>query len=119
MQNVNFRNTIQCILQKNFRIRRIEEDDIKFFLCMGLLTWSYVRIFSRNYSRRRRENEFYLRKKYRLTSWLQLHRECYRQRQDYAFYRCPGCRQLVRVPRDKGKLRITCRRCGYSFEKKT
>lgn len=88
-------------------------------LCMGLLLWSYVRMFSRNYTRRRRENEFYLDKKYRLTSWLKLHRECFRQRRDYAFYRCPGCRQLVRVPRGKGKLRITCRRCGYSFEKKT
>ena len=89
------------------------------YLCMGLLVWSYFRMFSRNYSRRRRENEFYLDKKYRLVSWLKLHRECFKQRRDYAFYRCPGCRQLVRVPRGKGKLRITCRRCGYSFEKKT
>jgi len=88
-------------------------------LCMGFLGWSYFRMFSRNYSQRRRENEFYLRKKYQLTSRLQLHRECFQQRRDYAFYRCPGCRQLVRVPRGKGKLRITCRRCGYSFEKKT
>ena len=88
-------------------------------LCMGLLVWSYIRMFSRNYGRRRRENEFYLDKKYRLTSRLKLHRECFRQRRDYAFYRCPGCRQMVRVPRGKGKLRITCRRCGYSFEKKT
>jgi len=89
------------------------------YLCMGLLGWSYVRMLSRNFTRRRQENEFYLRKKHQLTSRLQLHRECYRQRRDYAFYRCPGCRQLVRVPRGKGKLRITCRRCGYSFEKKT
>lgn len=88
-------------------------------LCMGLLIWCYIRMFSRNYTRRRRENEFYLDKKYRLTSRLQLHRECFRQRRDYAFYRCPGCHQLVRVPKGKGKLRITCRRCGYSFEKKT
>jgi len=90
-----------------------------FYLCMALLGLSYYRMLSRNYSRRRRENEFYLDKKHRLTSRLKLHRECFRQRRDYAFYRCPGCRQLVRVPRGKGKLRITCRRCGYSFEKKT
>lgn len=90
-----------------------------FWLCMALLCWCYIRMFSRNYTARRRENEFYLNKKYALTSRLRLHRECFRQRRDYAFYRCPGCRQLVRVPRGKGKLRITCRRCGYSFEKKT
>ena len=90
-----------------------------FYLCMALLIVCYFRVFSRDHSRRRRENEFYLDKKYRLTSRLKLHRECFRQRRDYAFYRCPGCHQLVRVPRGKGKLRITCRRCGYSFEKKT
>ena len=90
-----------------------------FYLCMVLLILCYFRMFSRDYSRRRRENEFYLDKKYRLASRLKLHRECFRQRKDYAFYRCPGCRQIVRVPRGKGKLRITCRRCGYSFEKKT
>ena len=90
-----------------------------FYLCMALLGLSYFRMFSRNYSRRRRENEFYLNKKYAVTSKLKLHRECFKQRRDYAFFRCPGCRQLVRVPRGKGKLRITCRRCGYSFEKKT
>jgi len=88
-------------------------------LCAVLLGLTYYRMFSRNYSRRRRENEFYLERKYRLTSWLKLHRECFRQRRDYAFYRCPGCRQMIRVPRGKGRLRITCRRCGYSFEKKT
>ena len=90
-----------------------------FYGSIILLGLIYYRMFSRNYSRRRRENEFYLDKKYRLTSRLKLHRECFRQRHDYAFYRCPGCRQLIRVPRGKGKLRITCRRCGYSFEKKT
>ena len=90
-----------------------------FYLCIALIGLSYYRMLSRDYNRRRRENEFYLDKKYRLSSRLKLHRECFRQRRDYAFFRCPGCRQLVRVPRGKGKLRITCRRCGYSFEKKT
>ena len=90
-----------------------------FYLCIALLGWSYFRMFSRDFSRRRRENAFYLDKKHRLTSRIDLHRECFRQRRDYVFFRCPGCRQLVRVPRGKGKLRITCRRCGYSFEKKT
>jgi len=89
------------------------------YLALVLLGWSYFRMLSRNYSRRRAENERYLSLHHRVLSRFHLHRECFRQRKDYAFYRCPGCRQLVRVPRGKGKLRITCRRCGYSFEKKT
>ena len=50
---------------------------------------------------------------------FRLLKSCFRQRKDYAFFRCPSCREIVRVPRGKGKIRITCPRCGYAFEKKT
>ncbi len=38
---------------------------------------------------------------------------------DHRYFRCPKCRQTVRVPAKKGVLRITCPRCGERFEKKT
>lgn len=34
-------------------------------------------------------------------------------------FRCPNCRQRLRVPRHKGKIRITCSKCGTKFERKT
>ena len=89
------------------------------YFSLALLLWSYLRLFSRNLSRRRAENELYLRLTQSLRSRLRLQCSRFHQRQDYVFYRCPGCREMVRVPRGKGRVRITCRRCGYSFEKKT
>lgn len=41
------------------------------------------------------------------------------RRQNYAFPKCPVCKQKVRVPKGKGKIRITCPYCKNKFEKKT
>ncbi len=38
---------------------------------------------------------------------------------NYKIYKCPKCRQKLRVPRGKGKIRISCRRCQYEFIRKT
>ena len=37
----------------------------------------------------------------------------------HRYFNCPKCRQLVRVPRGKGKISITCPKCREKFIKKT
>lgn len=86
---------------------------------LALLIWCYVRMLSRNFSRRSEENRKYLSRRNRFAGSFRLLGSCFRQRKDYAFFRCPSCKEVVRVPRGKGKIRITCPRCGYAFEKKT
>lgn len=88
-------------------------------LAVGMIVWCYYRILSKNMSARRAENSAYLARRQKVIDWYCLRRDCFRQRKDYAFFRCPGCGQTMRVPKGKGKLRITCRHCGYAFERKT
>ena len=89
-------------------------------LCgLGLLIWCYSRVLSKNMARRREENEKFLSKQMAVEDWIALRRTCFDQRREYAFFRCPGCGRTVRVPKGKGRVRITCRHCGFSFEKKT
>ncbi len=83
------------------------------------IIWCYLRIFSRNAGRRAAENGRYLQLRGRFTGWFRLQRDRIRQRKEYAFFRCPGCRRITRVPRGKGRIRVVCRQCGYTFEKKT
>ena len=92
---------------------------VLIFLALGLVIWCYSRVMSRNMARRREENEKYLRKRIGVQDWIALKRTCFDQRREYAFFRCRGCARTVRVPKGKGRMRITCRHCGYTFEKKT
>ena len=42
---------------------------------------------------------------------------CYEDQ--YKVFKCPKCSQKLRVPRGKGKIMITCRRCGNEFKKRS
>lgn len=90
-----------------------------YFVSLAGLVWSYYRMFSRNFDKRRQENARYLRFKQRMNSDVRLNKERWSQRRDYKFFTCPACRTTLRVPKGKGKINIVCRKCGNSFQGKT
>ena len=83
------------------------------------LLWGTFRSFSRNLGKRQAENAAYLRLTSRLRNACQGALSRFRQRKDYRFFRCPSCRNWLRVPRNKGRIQITCRQCGERFTRKT
>ncbi len=90
-----------------------------WLLTMATLIWSFVRILSRNTYRRRAENNAYLTLRYNLTRKLSGVRQRMRQKKYYRFYKCPKCGITTRVPKGKGKIRITCPKCGEIFQRKS
>lgn len=88
-------------------------------LALACLIYSYIRILSRNIYKRQQENAKYLTLRSGVIKWLRSLRDRWRQRKEYRFFRCPSCHTLLRVPKNKGKLLLTCRKCGNRFEKKT
>ena len=88
-------------------------------LALACLVWEIWRTFSRRIDRRRAENARYLRLTRGLRGRIGDALSRFRQRKDYRFFRCPSCRAVLRVPRGKGKLNITCRQCGERFIRKT
>jgi len=83
------------------------------------LVYCYFRILSRDIYKRQRENAWYLQKKTAVQKWFRSVKERWIQRKDYRFFRCPSCHALLRVPRGKGKIQLTCRKCGNRFERKS
>ncbi len=81
--------------------------------------YQYFRMFSRNLSARRRENAWYLKKRQAVTGFFAAVRGWIRQGRSYRFFRCPKCHVWLRVPRGRGKIRVTCRGCNYQFIKKS
>ena len=90
-----------------------------WILALLVLICTYYRVFSKNVARRREENGKYLQLKYKLTSGVKNRVDRWKQRKEFVFFRCPDCRAMLRVPRGKGRIRVTCRKCGNAFEKKT
>lgn len=41
------------------------------------------------------------------------------QRSMYTFVKCPNCKKGLRLPKNKGKLKVTCPKCKETFIKKT
>lgn len=78
-----------------------------FLLSYGMMIWAIFRSLSRNTYKRYQENR----------RFSQLITRVRDRRNRY--YDCPKCRQVVRVPRGKGKIAITCPRCGEKFIKKS
>lgn len=88
-------------------------------LSLVILVLVYLRMFSKDFEKRRRENERYLRVRNKLVGGFRNWNDRRKQSRDYVFFRCPGCHAMLRVPRGKGKIRVTCRKCGNAFERKT
>ena len=92
-----------------------------FFLLLsfGSLIWNYIRMFSRNTYKRRAENNAYLTVRYNLTRKASGLKQRMQQKKYYRFYKCPKCGITTRVPKGKGKIRITCPKCGEIFQRKS
>ena len=80
---------------------------ILFFLSYGMMFWAIFRTLSRKTYKRYQENRKFLQLVERVKD------------RKHRYFDCPKCHQMVRVPRGKGKISITCPRCREKFVKKT
>ena len=86
---------------------------------MALITWAIFRALSRNIEKRYLENLHYMEKVGEVRRHIRFRKEKHAQRKDFKFFVCPNCRTNLRVPKGKGKVNITCSKCGTRFQGKT
>ena len=90
-----------------------------YFLAAAVLVWSLMRSFSRKIDRRRRELDRYLRIKKPIVNFFKLRRNKWRDRKTHVYFKCPKCKAMLRVPKGKGSIIVTCTRCRERIEKNT
>ena len=88
-----------------------------YFLYLLCILVVLFRVLSRNYARRRAENAKFLTVAGPVIRWFKLQRTIHRDK-EHRYFKCPNCGQQPGVPGDKGKIFITCRNWGLSFDKK-
>ncbi len=84
-----------------------------------LLFIAYFRVFSKNINKRYRENQKFLETFKPITSRFNKLKRRMKSRKNYKYFRCRNCKQEIRVPKGKGKIRVTCPNCGEKTIKKT
>lgn len=84
-------------------------------IAIAFIVHMYFRVFSRNVSKRYEENQKFLNFRYDWIVKWNRKKKHFEQRKMYKFYKCPMCRQEVRVPRGHGKICITCPKCREEF----
>lgn len=103
-------------------VRRFASNGVGYIiwaLAVVCIVLSIIRIFSRNVSKRAAENERFLSIKNSVVNGFRGRKARFEQRRDYKFFKCPECKSVLRVPRGKGRIYVTCRKCGARFEAKS
>lgn len=85
---------------------------IVIFLC-------YFRMFSKNHYKRSQENAKFLHFFNPIRSKFRLTKKHFQERKTHKFFKCPNCKQEMRVPKGKGEVTVTCPKCKNKFDKRT
>jgi hypothetical protein len=81
-------------------------------IATALVALVIYRMFSRDLVKRQAENRRFVGL---WTGWKTRRA----QSKTYKFFTCPSCKNTLRVPRGKGKIQITCPKCGQRFDGKS
>ena len=87
---------------------------------LSMAGWVYVlfRMFSKNLSKRRGENQKFVNWVWRMKSSRAGAKERHADK-DHKYFTCKTCGTICRVPVGKGKIIITCPKCGEIFQRKS
>ena len=95
-------------------------------LATVLLVYSIFRMYSRNITARYQENQKFMpywqkisRFFIKIKHWFQQLQTKWRDRKTHRYFTCPTCQQTLRVPKGKGKIKISCPKCKTELIRKT
>ena len=83
------------------------------------LGWSLFRSFSKNVYKRQQERYAYLRFIEKTKTAIRVRKRMLAEFKTHRYFKCPQCKTYLRVPKGKGKIKITCPNCKTDIIKKT
>ncbi len=94
---------------------------VNLFSLVGilLLLYGYYRMFSRNTHRRIQENRVYHGIKNEVLIHFHRYIKLFSLWRTHKVFKCPQCKQGLRVPRKRGNILITCSKCKNEFKRKS
>lgn len=84
-------------------------------LCLIPIGLCYFRTLSRNTYKRQQENFKFIRFYTPILKRSQVLKKRFKERKTHRYFKCPTCKQTLRVPKGKGNISITCPKCKNVF----
>lgn len=111
-------NQFLFILELIFLVLSFFTPNIIVSFLFFLVFFSYLfRSMSRNIYARQAENMKFIAIRTKITHTFKAVRKNF-QETSYRHFVCPKCAQIIRVPKGKGNIEITCPNCRTRFSKK-
>ena len=89
------------------------------FIPLLCVVYTYFRCFSKNIQKRYAENEKFKAFFRPAAAFFRIRKRMWKDRKSHKYYKCPKCRQYLRAPKGKGKIKLTCPKCRQEFIVKT
>lgn len=93
--------------------------EIPSIISMIIFVYAYYRVLSKNINKRYTENQKFLKLVKPITKWFKKFKMRMDGRKDYKYFKCKNCKQEIKIPKGKGKIRVTCPKCGEKTVKKS
>ncbi|MDO5047654.1 MAG: hypothetical protein Q4D88_03800 [Anaerococcus sp.] len=85
-------------------------------LALVVFVYGLFRALSRNSYKRTYENRIFKEKLLNpIKKTLRLSKKNKKDK-NYKYITCPNCKQDLRIPKDKGKIKVKCPKCGNKFD---
>lgn len=84
-----------------------------------IFIYAYYRVLSKDIKKRYAENMKFLKLVEPITSRFKKSKMRMDGRKNYKYFKCKNCKQEIKVPKGKGKIRVTCPKCGEKTIKKS
>lgn len=112
-------NRTLLILGLIFFVFSMFGNGVFYLLGLACLLYVYFRFLSKNIYKRSAENSKYLQYEYKVMRFFSALKKDLQQRRTHHIYRCPSCKQKIRIPRGKGRVEISCPKCRQQFVRKS
>lgn len=103
---------IMIIIVINVFVRSI----IISIVYMLLWGWIIFRMMSRNIYKRQDENAKFLKLWNPVKGYFKLMKNKWRDRKTHVYKKCPKCKAVLRLPKQKGNHTVKCPKCGNRFD---
>ena len=93
--------------------------NILSLIILVMMIYIFFRMFSKQTYKRRQENIRFAQKMYPYQMKLVKYAARQADKKTHKCFKCPNCKQTLRVPRGHGEITITCPKCHHQFDRKS